>query len=211
MKPNHPLEGMVVAELGAREAVGVCGSLLAQLGATVIAVESVDVTRAARACRAQFLAGKQSLAYDGGAHADQELLRKLITRADVVLISSDVDIPDFKLDAQQPSNIVCDITAFGGAGPMAGQGLSETQLQALSGIMDTTGPGDGAPVPIGVPVIGYASGVFAASAVLAALRVKRRDGLGQRVEVAMFDTAFVSLNVFLTGVMTGQIADRTRL
>lgn len=211
MKSRRPLQGSVVLELGGREAAGVCGSLLSHLGATVTVVEPKAASRSRDACRPQLVAGKLSFAFDNDSASDRELVSRLIARSDVVLTSSDVDIPQLQVPTAHPDNIVCDLTAFGSTGPCAGLPFSEAQLQALSGMMDTTGPGNGPPVSIGVPLIGYATGTFAASAVLAAMRVKRRDGVGQRVEVAMFDTAFVSLNAFLTGVLTGQIDARTRV
>jgi crotonobetainyl-CoA:carnitine CoA-transferase CaiB-like acyl-CoA transferase len=205
------LAGTIVVELGAREAVGICGSLLAQLGATVIIVEPSERAAPRDACRGQSAAGKLSVSYNGKSDQDRKLLGALMARADVVLTSSDVDPADLRISSMEPENIVCDITAFGGTGPLAGRAFSEMQLQALSGIVHTTGNRDGPPLPICVPVIGYMTGAYGAAAVLAALRVRRRQGFSQRVEVAMFDAAIVSLNVFLAGVLTGQVADRSRM
>ncbi len=211
MTRDTVLAGTVVVELGAREAAGICGSLLAQLGATVIVVEPSTRAAPRDVCRGQFVAGKLSVSYDGNLDRDRDLLGALIARGDVVLTSSDVDPADFRVGSLPPENILCDITAFGGAGPLAGRALSEMQLQALSGLMHTTGNSDGAPLPVSVPVIGTMTGAFASAAVLAALRVRRRQGPGQFVEVAMFDAAIVSLNVYLAGVLTGQITDRARM
>lgn len=203
MMMDPPLKGIVVTELGGREAVGICGTLLAQLGATVFVVESSNGARPRDAHRTQLLAGKLSLAFEDADKDAKALLEKLVADSDVVLTSSDVDPAALQVTTPQPNNIVCDLTAFGSDGPRAGEALNEAQLQALSGIMDTTGMADGPPMTIGVPIIGYCTGTYAAAAVLAALRVKRRQGRGQRIEVAMFDTAFVSLNVFLAGVKSG--------
>src|SRR5690606_33824369 len=131
--------------------------------------------------------------------SDLELLEQLLVRSDVVLTSSDVDPAEFRPALDTAQRVVCDITAFGSTGPRAGEGLGETQVQALSGLMDTTGYADGPPVPIGVPVVGYITGTYAAAGVLAALRVRRQHGFGQHVEVAMFDSAFLTLNSFLAG------------
>ncbi len=206
------LDGILVTQLGNRDAVLVCGTLLAQLGADVVVVEDTGLSAAGEnRLRAIHCAGKMSLAVDRGSKADREMLDDLLVRSDVVLTSSDVDPagPGPALDAAQ--RIICDITAFGSTGPRAGEGLGEAQIQALSGLMDTTGYPDGPPVPIGVPVVGYITGTYAAAAVLAALRVRERQGVGQHVEVAMFDSAFLTLNAFLSGVLTGHAQDRTRM
>jgi crotonobetainyl-CoA:carnitine CoA-transferase CaiB-like acyl-CoA transferase len=205
------LGGTIVIQLGGREAAWICGSLLAQLGATVIIVQPSEHAAPRETCRGEFAAGKLNVCYDGKSDRDRKLLGQLIACGDVVLTSSDVDPADFRIGSPQPENIVCDITAIGGTGPLAGQALSEMQLQALSGIMHTTGNSDGPPLPICVPLIGYITGAFGAAAVLAALRVRRHQGFSQRVEVAMFDAAIVSLNVYLAGILTGQVADRSRM
>ena len=211
MAVEHPLSGVIVAELGGREAVGVCGTLLAQLGATVIVVEPNGPARPRDALRAQSLAGKLSLSFDSTSEADKALLASLIAGSDVVIASSDIDAADLQVATKQPANIVCNLTAFGAIGPRAGEALSELQLQALTGLMDTTGMANGPPLAIGVPVVSYFAAAYGAAAVLAALRVKRRQRFGQRIEVAMFDAAFASLHVFLAGVKSGQAAKIGRI
>src|SRR5579872_6150588 len=114
-----PLDGVLVAELGARVAVGAAGQLLAQLGATVVLVEpAVPRTDGKWVQRDLFAAGKLSL---GLARDDDAVL----AAADVVLTSSDVD------GHAPPDNsaIRCDITACGTTGPLAGQALSDRTLQ----------------------------------------------------------------------------------
>lgn len=211
-KGGPALEGVVVTELGGREAVGICGSLLAQLGATVIVVEPADQVRPRDAFRAQRVAGKLSFAFDSQSKEDRELLDELVERSDVVLAASDLDTADFQAIASRArNNILCDLTAFGSSGPRAGEALGELELQALCGIMDTTGMPDGPPLPIGVPIVGYVTGASAAAAILAALRVKRRQGFGQRIEVAMFDAAFAALHVFLLGLKDAAPGSRRRM
>lgn len=211
MTVEHPLSGVIVAELGGREAVGVCGALLAQLGATVIVVEPDGPTRPRDALRAQSLAGKLSLSFDSASEADKALLASLIAGADVVITSNDIDTAELQVATPQPTNIVCNLTAFGPSGPRAGEALSELQLQALTGLMDTTGLADGPPLAIGAPVISYFAGAYGAAGVLAAMRVKRRQRFGQRIEVAMFDAAFAALHVFLAGVKSGQVTKIGRI
>src|SRR5258707_10624199 len=87
------LAGTVVVELGSRIGVGVCGSLLAQLGATVVAVEPPASAPAAGKWRhrAQCMAGKLSFLPDPASASDRDLVRDLIARSDAIVVSSDID------------------------------------------------------------------------------------------------------------------------
>ena len=94
---------------------------------------------------------------------------------------------------------------------MQGGHGTDLQVQALTGICDTTGTADGPPVAIGVPITDVLAGTYAAGATLAALRVRRLSGVGQRIDMALFDSAFVTLNTFLGGVLTNKGSSRSRL
>ena len=117
-----PLEGCLVVELAARTGASLCGSLLAQLGAEVVFVERaprLPVPEHKLAHRAYFAAGKRSLVPRA---SDAALLRKLVLAADVVLASSDIDLPLPELpDDWREGRIACDLTAYGASGPLAGR------------------------------------------------------------------------------------------
>lgn len=197
------LEGTLVLELGDRIGVSVCGSLLAQLGATVVFVENTAPAGSSTkwVCREQFAAGKLSVLIERETAADQALLESLIARADIVLVSPDIDRTTA---VRCPSRtIVCEITAYGSTGPDAGRADSELAIQARSGIIDTTGNAGSPPVAISQPVVEYQAGTYAAAAVLAALRCARTSGQGQRVEVALYDCAFAAMATFLSGLLSG--------
>src|SRR5690606_31126339 len=107
--------------------------------------------------------------------------------------------------------IVADFTAFGETGDLAGKPWSEMQIQAISGMMDTTGFPDSAPVAMGIPMVNYLTGTYGAGAVLAAPRARRQQGISQGIELAMFDSAFVTLNAFLSSVLTNDKVNPRRL
>ena len=186
-----PLEGVLVAELGARVAVGAAGQLLAQLGATVVLVEPAAPRGDGKwAQRDLFAAGKLSL---GIAHGSDDLLARLLAAADVVLTSSDVD-------GEAPAEgdaIRCDFTACGTTGPLGGQALSDAALQALCGITDTTGAGDGPPTAIGAPVVELSAALYGTAAAVATLRGGRRPAPAPRIDIALFDCAVNMLTTFL--------------
>src|SRR5512145_148736 len=141
------LAGIVVTEVGTRVGAGVCGSLLRQLGATVVLVEPATGPDArGLTLSRQLSAGKLSFAPTSGSAADRKLLERLLVRSDVILTSSDVDpqlSPAVRTDLETGGAVICDITAFGATGPLAGQGYSDLQVQAFSGVVDTTGMADG--------------------------------------------------------------------
>jgi crotonobetainyl-CoA:carnitine CoA-transferase CaiB-like acyl-CoA transferase len=198
------LSGVVVAELGDRIGAGVCGSLLAQLGATVIVPEWADTNVGKHRHRDQMIAGKKSIGLPRGDASHQPLLDRLIVRSDVLITSSDLD------PARRPgvwpnaaTRVECDITAFGEAGALTGEPFSDAQIQALSGILDTTGMPDEPPTPIRLPIVEFMTGVYAAAACLAALRVRKQSGKGQAIDMALYDCAFGAMATFLPRLLDG--------
>ena len=196
------LPGVLVVEIASRVGGGVAGSLLAQLGATVILVELPERggSSAKARHRAQFAAGKLSLVFDPS--RDQDLLRQLVSLSDVVITSSDIDGALIAGDAADRA-VMCDITAYGHTGTLAGKADSDRQIQAVAGIAETTGMSDGPPVIISFPVVEFMTGVYAASAILTALRVKAQTGAGQSIDMTLYDCAFASMATFLPRVLTG--------
>ncbi|SAL01688.1 L-carnitine dehydratase/bile acid-inducible protein F [Caballeronia calidae] len=215
------LENKVVVEIGDRTAVAACGSLLAEAGATVIVVESRNARETGKwSNRACATAGKLSIVIDKDSSRDSEILSELLESADVLLASTDdLDGSDVFFSGFDPrtiwdrprpvKQIVCDITAYGHAGPMRGQGASEAMLQAVCGIATSTGYQEGPPVIGSVPVIEMSAGLYAASAVIAAMRVQRLHGFGQRIDMAMLDVGFMSLASQLAVHLSGRHSSRS--
>lgn len=185
--PFLPLAGLTVLELPGREELSVCGGLLASLGATVF-VQAGPQPRPARQ-----MAGKRLLP-QGAAPVP-----------DVILASPDVAAPAL---APPPGAILCNITAYGATGPLAGLPHPEALVQAMAGIADTTGRADGPPCLTGAPFVGMETAVYAAAAILAALRHRSVTGQGQRIDMALYDVAVNALLTFLPLVFTGRAAGR---
>jgi len=182
----------LVLELGTRIGCGACGSLLAQSGAMVAFVEAGAgrENEGKFAHRPQFAAGKLSV--DA---ADRGLPGRLVAAADAVLVSSDRD-PAW-VAALLPASggpLVCDITAFGAEGPLAGRGFSDVHVQAMAGLMETTGHAGGMPRAVSAPILEFSTGLYAAAAVLAAWRT---GGAGERIDMALYDCAVNALATFL--------------
>jgi crotonobetainyl-CoA:carnitine CoA-transferase CaiB-like acyl-CoA transferase len=204
------LAGLRVLELGSRLAVGACGRLLADLGASVFLIEPrLPAGRYKWQDRALAAAGKRSVLCDPACGDDVALVAALARCCDVVLLSSDIEPwPPALAQAVRACPIVCDISAFGATGPLAGQAADDATIQAMTGLMDTTGPVDGAALPVGVPIVELSTGLWAASAVVIAAQVLARDGVGQAIDMALFDTAINALTTFLPGHFAGKAASR---
>jgi len=164
------LDGVRILACGTRGAVNMCAALLERAGARVATADD-----------------------SGGIppfHA-----------YDAVIASSDT-APRALADAlahvkATAGTIVCDITATGPNASRVGVAYSDAQIQAMTGLMDTTGFADGPPVKIGVPFAEISAGMYAASALVAALGVRRTRGLVQAVDVTLFGCAAGALTTFL--------------
>lgn len=207
------LNNVTVIELGRRVAVGKCGAVLAELGANVILVESIDDIQNKQfkwRDRPQAAAGKSSVLININTPRDKQLLQSLLESAQAVITSSDVDQDDWAkvLGSFNPKGIRCDITAFGSSGPMHSHAYSDALLQAYTGAMWVSGADTGAPTYSKCRYIDGAASAWAVSAILAGLRVSRLEKIGQDVEIALFDCAVAMNTTFLSQYFSGIDAGR---
>ncbi|MBC5762932.1 CaiB/BaiF CoA-transferase family protein [Ramlibacter albus] len=201
-----PYSDVVVVELGARIAAAACGRLLADLGAQVHVVEPRKaIGKWKWADRVSAVAGKESLLCDPGSAEDVRAVAALIERAGVVIVSTDVDgpLPDAWTAAIRRTPILCDVTACGSSGPLARLPLAEQDLQAMTGVTATTGLPEGDATASTVPVLEMSGGLYAGAAIAIALDVLRKDGAGQRIEVALFDVGINALTTFMPAHFAG--------
>lgn len=190
-----------------------CTMLLADLGADVVKVErpgSGDDTRAwgppyAGGEAAYFLSvnrGKRSVALDLARPEGQEVVRRLVRSADVVVenfragTAERLGVGYEQLARERPGLVYCSITGFGD--PRPGY---DFVVQAESGLMAITGEADGEPVKVGVAVVDVLAGYAAATAILAAAL----DGEGKHVEISLLEVALSSLvNLAQSALVTGE-------
>lgn len=148
------------------------------------------------------MAGKRSLV----ASADRHLATGIIRSADVVLTST--DDRGAETTERQPGQVVCDITAFGRTGPLAGLVASDRVVQALTGVAWVNGRPTDPPRPSRITVVEAEAAVFAASGIIAALHVRNRTSAGQDIELALYDVAVNALGAFLPISFSGGAASR---
>ncbi|MEO3961967.1 CaiB/BaiF CoA transferase family protein, partial [Chromobacterium piscinae] len=143
--------------------------------------------------------GKRSLTVDISQPAGQDIVRKLVADADVVLENYKVGgLKKYRLDYDSlktvnPKLVYCSITGFGQTGPYASLAGYDYIVQGMSGLMSITGPADGEPHKVGVAVSDLFTGLYAANAVQAALIARERSGAGQHIDMALFDCSLAML------------------
>jgi len=199
----RPLDDVRVIDLSRFLSGPYASTVLADLGADVVrVVRPGDVgKRAGALTRSEAFEwatnrDKRTIALDLGSDEGRQKLLHLAARADVVLENFRPGTLDRlglgfdTLTRANPSIIVCDITGWGRDGPWAQVPSYDLIAQAASGSIDITGPHDDPDTPPcrwGVPIGDIAASLFAVIGILAALAVRDRDGVGQRVSVSMLD------------------------
>lgn len=208
-RANKFLEGVVVADLGLRAAVSACGSLLAQLGASVIFIELETPASAAGihgTPRDLAAAGKLSVRIDGELEADRAYLQQLLHGVDILLTSRDEQPPWLNelIEEVDGRTILCDMSSFGGIGPHAGHVLSELFLQAITGLMHTTGEPMQAPVACRFPLVEHVAALYGVVGVMAALKARREQNICQRIDLSLYECAISTLTTFMPAYLVGQ-------
>lgn len=220
-----PLAGVRVVEIGAFMAAPFATMQLADLGADVIKVENPadgDPVRRTGPFLGQhsspFLRlnrNKRSVGLDLKTERGAGVFDRLLGSADVLvqnLRPQALRALGFGFDAvhqRHPHLVYVSVSGWGQDGPLATQPGLDIMAQARAGLMSITGEARGAPVKVGVPVCDLVCGLYAAMSSMAALRARESSGLGQHVDVSLFE-AGVSLAVWEAGTFfaTGQAGQK---
>ena len=206
IKP-YPLAGVTVVDLSRVLAGPTCGRMLADAGARVIKVErprTGDDTRLMGPFAADGSSeyyrfanlGKESIALDLKDPDDYALLKRMLAGADVVVenfrpgVMAKLGLDPTDLVEEYPQLVVCSISGFGQYGPLHQQAAYDTVIQAISGIMDSTGEPDGGPTRVGTSVADILAGIFGYCGIVTALYARERTGHGTTVDIAMLDSTF---------------------
>ena len=230
---DQPLAGIRVFDLTRILAGPTCTQLLGDLGADVIKVERPgqgDDTRkwgppylkdengAETSESAYYLSSnrnKRSIGLDISQPEGQALARRLIARSDVLienfkvggLAKHGLSYEDLKAD--HPALVYCSITGFGQTGPYAPRPGYDYLAQGMGGIMSLTGEPDGEPIKVGVGIADIVCGLYASTAILAALRHRERSGAGQYIDLSLLDTQVAWLaNEGLNYLTSGKVPKR---
>ncbi|NMM78128.1 CaiB/BaiF CoA-transferase family protein [Acidovorax sp. SRB_24] len=235
--PAGALAGIQVLDLSRVLAGPWCTQILADLGADVVKVERPgagddtrhwgppflqdadgnDTTQASyfTACNRN----KRSVTIDMATEDGQQLIRQMALQADVLVENFKVGgLARYGLDhatlcALNPRLVYCSVTGFGQDGPYAERAGYDLMIQAMTGMMSITGRADGepggGPLRVGVALTDLFTGVYASSAILAALHARHRTGEGQHIDMALLDVGMAILanqaaGFLATGVAPGR-------
>jgi len=205
-----------------------CTMMLGDLGADVIKVERPGKGDESRGWgppfvgenysnysgeSAYFLASnrnKRSLTINLKSSEGQEIIRRLAATSDVFVENYRTGVLDKmglgydQLHAVNPQLVYCSISGYGRTGPYADRPGYDAIMQAEGGMMSITGPIDGPAYRVGIPIIDITAGMFASTAILAALRARDQNGEGQLVDVSLMDTQVALLANVAANYLIGE-------
>ncbi len=221
-----PLDGVRVVDLTRVLAGPFCTMMLADMGADVVKVEMPgrgDDSRAwgppwAGTESAYYLSAnrnKRSITLNFRTEGGRRVLLDLVKRADVFIenfIPGTLDrlgLGYNDLRKVNPGLVYCSVSGYGYDGPYATRPGYDFIAQAEGGVMSITGEPEGPPMKVGVAIADITTGMFAAAAILAALRHRDRTGQGQRVEVSLLESVVGWLaNVAMNYLVSGELPRR---
>jgi formyl-CoA transferase len=215
------LDGVRVIEVGVFIAAPFAALQLADLGAAVIKVESLDgepVRASGPFVNGQSSAFlrlnrlKRSVALNLKAAEGKRAFLRLAESADVVVENlrpgamRALGLAYEDVRTANPCVIYASASGFGQDGPLADRPGLDIMAQARGGLMSITGAPGGPPAKVGVPVCDLVCGLYVALAIVAALRERDRSGAGQYIDVSLLESA-VSLAVWEAGrfFATGEV------
>jgi crotonobetainyl-CoA:carnitine CoA-transferase CaiB-like acyl-CoA transferase len=220
-----PLDGLRVIDLTRVVAGPFCTMMLGDMGAEVLKIEEPSHGDDARAW-APFIQGsgsfflslnrsKKSVALDLKSPDGVDALRRLVETADVLIENfrpgslAELGFDYTAMSALNPRLIYCSISGYGQTGPAAQLPGYDAVIQGEAGIMDLTGFPDGAPVRVGVAITDYLAGLYAIQGILLALTDRQKSGLGQHVDIALFEAMLSVMRLPLSVLLaTGRTPSR---
>ncbi|MBT7732360.1 MAG: CoA transferase [Rhodospirillaceae bacterium] len=212
MNTQLPLAGVRIFDLTRILAGPTCTQLLGDLGADVIKVEKPGVGDDTRTWgppyvkdaagentneSAYYLSAnrnKRSVTIDLQTPKGIALAKKLIAKSDILIENfkvgglSKLGLGYEDLKTEFPRLVYCSVTGFGQTGPYAPRAGYDFLAQGLGGIMSITGAPDGEPMKVGVGIADVMTGMYASTAILAALRHRDATGEGQHIDTCLLDT-----------------------
>jgi crotonobetainyl-CoA:carnitine CoA-transferase CaiB-like acyl-CoA transferase len=223
----QPLEGIRVLDMTRALAGPFCTMMLGDLGADVIKVERPGQGDESRGWGPPFVGepygpypgesayflstnrNKRSITVNLKSQAGQEIIRGLAGECDAMVENYRTGVLDrmglgYKdLCAVNPGLVYCSVSGYGRTGPFADRPGYDFIIQAEGGMMGITGPEEGPPYRVGVPIVDITAGMFLATAILAALRARDVTGEGQLVDVSLLDSQVALLTNVASNYLVG--------
>lgn len=205
-----------------------CTQNLADMGADVIKIERPEIGDDTRGWGPPFLKdaegnetrdssyflsanrGKKSVTVDISKPEGQEIIRRLAAESDVLMENYKVGtlarygLSYDDLRKINPRLVYCSLTGFGQTGPYSHLPGYDFVFQGMGGLMSITGFPESEPVKVGIAISDLLTGMYASTAILAALEHRNVSGEGQHIDLALLDcvvniSSYQALNYFLSG------------
>lgn len=219
---KQSLEGIKILDLTRVLAGPYATMVLADLGANVIKVEMPVKGDDSRHFgpyvgneSAYFMSlnrNKRSMTLNLKEEKGKELLKEMIKNVDVIVENfrpgtmEKLGIGYDVLKEINPKIIYAATSGFGHSGPYSQRPAYDAIVQAMGGIMSITGQEGGELTRVGTSIGDITAGLFTSIGILAALRYREETGIGQKVDVAMFDSQLAILeNAVSRYVVAGEI------
>lgn len=206
-----------------------CAMMLGDLGADIIKVERPMAGDDSRSWGPPFVGepygpypgesayymsanrNKRSITLDLKKPEAQEIVRRLAVQSDVLIENyrkgtlEHMGLGYEDLHAVNPRLVYCTISGYGRTGPYADRPGYDFIIQAEGGMMGITGPEEGPPYRVGIPIVDIAAGMFTATAILAALHGREHTGEGQFVDVSLLDSMAALLTNVASNYLVGGV------
>lgn len=223
----RPLEGITVLDFTQAYSGPYCAMNLADNGARVIKVERIDGGDQSRFWSpyadnggsgyfAVYNRNKEGIAVDMNKAEGKKIIKKLYSKADVVLENFKYGTLDklqlgySEMKKANPEIIYASITGFGQTGPLKANTAYDNVVECMCGFMEMTGFPEDPPLRSGASVGDSYTGLTMALAIVLACYDRKRTGKGRRLDVSMLDTMFATIeDAVLTYSLTGQLVSRT--
>jgi crotonobetainyl-CoA:carnitine CoA-transferase CaiB-like acyl-CoA transferase len=219
------LDGLRVLEITQGMSGSLCGRLLTELGAEVIKIETPagDGLRNLPPFKSDKIgytfeaisSNKKGMTLDLTTERGREILKGLSKVSDILIEDHPVGTLDELgigydvLNKANPKLIYCSITPFGKEGPLSHKESCDIVVQAMSGVMSTTGLPEDPPTMTGFPIADFISSIYAAIGILAAVHYREGSEEGQHIDISMSDCLLSYFPTFLTKFfMTGALPAR---
>ena len=203
-----------------------CTMILGDLGAEVIKVEGPGGSDETRKWGPPFQNGvsayylcanrnKKSITVDLKTEEGKETIRRLVQEVDCLIHNFKTGTMEkFGLGYEElskinPRLVYCSITGFGETGPYKHLPGYDFIIQGMSGLMSITGDEKSGPQKVGIAITDVVTGLYAAIGIQAALLEREKSGLGQKIDLSLYDSAVsVLINIGSNYLMSGQIPER---
>lgn len=221
----NPLSGALVLDFSRILAGPFCTMLLADLGAEVIKIEEPEKGDESRHYGPPFIEGtstyflsvnrgKKSVTLNLEHPTSKNIILNLIPKADIVvenfrpgtMAKFGLDYPT--LSGLNPKLIYCSISGFGQSGSWSNKPGYDLVIQGMSGLMDLTGAADGPPFKVGTSIADLVTGLYAVSAILAAMLERQTSGKGRVLDLALLDSLTSLLTYQAARTFAGESATR---